>query len=181
MLLCTEAMQKKVDRAVFPALQGGPHNHTTAAMAVALAEAALPSFRDYAHAIVANARSLAAGLIDEGFGVVSGGTDNHLVLFDATPRGVTGKPLARAMNRAGLVANYNNIPFDPRPPMDPSGIRLGTAAVTSRGFGTDEMVRIARWIGEVASNLEDGGLLDGIASSVRELCGAYPAPGIRID
>jgi glycine hydroxymethyltransferase len=181
MLLCTEAMQKKVDRAVFPALQGGPHNHTTAALAVALGEAAEPSFRDYAQAIVANARSLAAALADEGFGVVSGGTDNHLVLFDATPRGVTGKPLAKAMNRAGLVANYNNIPFDPRPPMDPSGIRLGTAAVTSRGFGTSEMAQIAQWIGQTASSLEDGGRLDAIAGQVRDLCAAYPAPGIRVD
>ena len=101
-------------------------------------------------------------------------------LFDATPKGVTGKPLAQAMNRGGLVANYNNIPFDPRPPMDPSGIRLGTAAVTSRGFGADEMKQIARWIGEVSESLEDGAALDRIASQVRELCDAHPAPGIRV-
>ena len=180
MLLCTEAMQKKVDRAVFPGHQGGPHNHTTAALAVALLEAATPEFKDYAHAIVQNAKALAEALLEEGFGVVSGGTDNHLVLFDATPRGITGKPLAVAMNRAGLVANYNNIPFDPRPPMDPSGIRVGTAAVTSRGFGPAEMRRIAHWIGEAAAHAEDAAKLDAIAGEVRELCLAHPAPGIRV-
>ena len=123
MLLCKEEVRKKIDRAVFPGLQGGPHNHTTAALAVALLEADTPEFKDYAHQIVTNARALAEHLASEGFRIVTGGTDTHLVLADATPLGVTGKPLARAMARAGLVANYNNVPFDPRPPMDPSGVR----------------------------------------------------------
>lgn len=180
MLLSTEAMQKKVDRAVFPGHQGGPHNHTTAALAVALHEASQPDFKTYAHAIVENARALASGLLEEGFGVVSGGSDNHLVLFDATPRGITGKPLAVAMNTAGIVANYNNIPFDPRPPMDPSGIRVGTAAVTSRGFGVTEMRQIARWIGEVVSHADNPTALGGIAGQVRELCLDHPAPGIHV-
>jgi glycine hydroxymethyltransferase len=180
MLLSTDAMQKKVDRAVFPGHQGGPHNHTTAALAVALLEASQPEFKTYAHAIVDNARALAAGLLEEGFGVVSGGSDNHLVLFDATPRGITGKPLAVAMNAAGIVANYNNIPFDPRPPMDPSGIRVGTAAVTSRGFGTDDMRQIARWIGEAASHAENVSRLEEIAGQVRDLCQGHPAPGIHV-
>ena len=180
MLLCTEALKKKVDRAVFPGLQGGPHNHTTAAIAVALHEADTDGFRVYAQQVVDNARALAQGLVAEGFGVVSGGTDNHLVLVDVTPRGVTGKPLARAMARAGLVANYNNIPFDPRPPMDPSGIRLGTAAVTSRGFRTSEMAQIAKWIGQVSAAWEDEGALSGIDAQVRELCAAFPAPGIPV-
>jgi glycine hydroxymethyltransferase len=180
MLLSTDAMQKKVDRAVFPGHQGGPHNHTTAALAVALLEASQPEFKTYAHAIVDNARALAAGLLEEGFGVVSGGSDNHLVLFDATPRGITGKPLAVAMNAAGIVANYNNIPFDPRPPMDPSGIRVGTAAVTSRGFGTDDMRQIARWSGEAASHAENVSRLEEIAGQVRDLCQGHPAPGIHV-
>lgn len=180
MLLCTEEMQKKVDRAVFPALQGGPHNHTTAAIAVALKEASADSFRDYAAQVVTNAKALAAGLQEQGFSIVTGGTDNHLVLFDATPRGVTGKPLARAMAQAGLVANYNNIPFDPRPPMDPSGLRLGAAAVTSRGFGVSEMQAVARWIGEAAEAVEDPSRLARIGDAVRDLCNSFPAPGIPL-
>ena len=102
------------------------------------------------------------------------------MLFDATPRGITGKPLAVAMNHAGLVANYNNIPFDPRPPMDPSGIRVGTAAVTSRGFGPAEMRQIAQWIGQAASQADDAAALERIAGEVRDLCMQHPAPGIRI-
>jgi len=178
MLLCCEEVRKKIDRAVFPGLQGGPHNHTTAAVAVALLEASTPAFRDYAHQIVANAQGLAAQLETEGFRIVTGGTDNHLVLADGTPLGVTGKPLAQAMAQAGLVANYNNIPFDPRPPMDPSGVRLGAAAVTSRGFGLDEMRQIGTWIGRVAGALEDAAALDAIAAEVWGLCEQFPAPGI---
>jgi glycine hydroxymethyltransferase len=178
MLLCKEEVRKKIDRAVFPGLQGGPHNHTTAALAVALLEADTPAFKDYAHQIVTNARALAEHLATEGFRIVTGGTDTHLVLADATPLGVTGKPLARAMARAGLVANYNNVPFDPRPPMDPSGVRLGTAAVTSRGFGVEEMRQISTWIGRAARAIEDEGTLDGIANEVRALCERFPAPGI---
>ena len=109
---------------------------------------------------------------------MTGGTDNHLILVDATTKGVSGKPLARAMARAGLVCNYNNIPFDPRPPMDPSGLRLGTPAVTSRGFGTSEMTQIAKWMAEIAENMENEAVLDTIANHVKELCSQFPAPGI---
>ena len=179
MLLCVADLKKKIDRAVFPGLQGGPHNHTTAAIAVALHEASTPAFRAYAHQVVENARALAAGLVDEGFRLVTGGTDTHLVLLDCTPKGVTGKPLAQAMARAGLVANYNNIPFDPRPPMDPSGVRLGAAAVTSRGFGPDEMRAIARWMGRVAGSLDHEAGLETVRDEVRELCSAFPAPGLE--
>ena len=178
MLLCTEEVRKKIDRAVFPGLQGGPHNHTTAALAIALKEASSPEFKGYAHQVVANARTLAEQLAAEGFRIVTGGTDNHLILADGTPLGVTGKPLARAMAQANLVANYNNVPFDPRPPMDPSGIRLGSAAVTSRGFGAEEMTQIGVWIGRVAKALEDDAALATIANEVRALCERFPAPGI---
>ena len=178
MLLCKEAFAKKVDRAVFPGLQGGPHNHTTAALAVALKEASTESFKTYAQQIVINAKALAESLQGEGFSIVTGGTDNHLILVDATSRGVSGKPLARAMAKAGIVCNYNNIPFDPRPPMDPSGLRLGTPAVTSRGFGTDQMVQIAKWIGMVAENLENESVLLKIEQDVKTLCDQFPAPGI---
>ena len=178
MILCKAAHKKKIDRAVFPGLQGGPHNHTTAAIAVALAEAATDAFKAYAAQIVANAKALAEALQAEGFEVVSGGTDNHLILVDVTPRGVAGKPMARAMARAGLVCNYNSVPFDPRPPMDPSGLRLGTPAVTSRGFGASEMNAIASWMGRVVTHIEDEDALTAIAAEVAELCGGFPAPGI---
>ena len=178
LLLCKKGLAKKVDRAVFPALQGGPHNHTTAAIAVALREASGDAFKEYARQVVANAKALGAALVDEGFSVITGGTDNHLILVDVTPRGVGGKPMAAAMARAGLVANCNNIPFDPRPPMDPSGLRLGSPAVTSRGFGPDQMKQIARWVSRVVEAIEDDSTLEAIAGEVAELCEAFPAPGL---
>src|SRR5947208_6288472 len=140
-----------LDRAVFPGLQGGPHNHTTAAIAVALKEAAQPSFADYARQIVANAKALAAALNDRGFDLVSGGTDNHLILIDLTNKNVAGKVAAKALDRAGIELNYNAVPFDPRKPFDPSGIRLGTPSVTSRGMGVEQMVRIAEWIDQIVT------------------------------
>ncbi|MGZ4105593.1 MAG: serine hydroxymethyltransferase, partial [Actinomycetota bacterium] len=124
-----------LDRAVFPGLQGGPHNHTTAAIAVALKEASQPEFSTYAHAVVANAKVLAEALLERGFDLVSGGTDNHLILADLTPKGVTGKVAAKALDRAGIEVNYNTVPFDPRKPFDPSGVRMGTPCVTTRGMG----------------------------------------------
>ena len=141
----------RLDRAVFPGLQGGPHDHTTAAIAVALAEAAQPEFRDYARAIVANASALAGALLERGLDLVSGGTDNHLILLDLTSKGVTGRPAAQALDRAGIVTNRNAIPFDRRPPLDPSGLRIGTPAVTTRGMGEAEMHEIARWLDERVS------------------------------
>jgi len=180
MILCKEQHAKAIDRAVFPGLQGGPHNHTTAAIAVALHEAGQPGFRDYAAAIVANARALAAGLIERGFDLVSGGTDNHLILSDLTSKQIPGKVLSQALDRAGIVCNYNTVPFDPRKPFDPSGIRLGTPAVTSRGMGAAEMVKIAGWIDEVCQGPGDEARLARIAGEVRELCAAFPAPGLQI-
>src|SRR5215218_9756271 len=148
LLLCDADRATAVDRAVFPGLQGGPHDHTTAAIAVALHEAAQPEFAAYARAVVANAAALAAALAERGFELVSGGTDNHLLLVDLTGRGVGGRPAAEALERAGLVCNYNAVPFDPRKPMDPSGIRLGTPAITTRGLGAGHMRDLARWIDE---------------------------------
>ena len=141
MLMCDEQYAKAIDKAVFPGLQGGPHNHTTAAIAVALHEAQQPSFRDYAAAIVTNAQALAEELSSRGYDLVSGGTDNHLILIDLTPQGVAGKPVAKALDRAGLVVNYNTVPYDPRKPFDPSGIRIGTPAITSRGLGRSTRCR----------------------------------------
>ncbi len=180
-LMCKAEHAKKIDRAVFPGLQGGPHNHTTAAIAVAAKEALQPSFKEYAAQIVANAKALGEGLSERGFAVITGGTDNHLLLIDMTPKGIAGKPYAQALERAGIVCNCNSIPFDPRKPFDPSGIRLGTSALSSRNMGVDQMKQLAGWMDEVASKHEDEALLTRIRSEVRALCGQFPAPGILLD
>jgi glycine hydroxymethyltransferase len=180
MLLCKADLAKAIDKAVFPGLQGGPHNHTTAGIAVALREAATPGFRDYAHQIVGNARALAEALAGCGFKLISGGTDNHLILMDVTPRGMTGKAYARALDRAGLECNYNTIPGDPRKPFDPSGLRLGTPSVTTRGMKEPEMAKIAAWFSRVAEAVDKEDVLDRIAAEVREFTAAYPCPGILL-
>jgi glycine hydroxymethyltransferase len=168
-----------LERAVFPGLQGGPHDNTTAAIAIALHEAAAPAFADYARAVVANAAALADALLERGFDLVSGGTDNHLILIDLTPKGVSGRPAAQALDRAGIVCNRNAIPFDPRKPLDPSGLRIGTPAVTTRGMGPAEMGEIARWIDEgvTAAGAGDEAALARIRTEVLELTAAFPIPG----
>ncbi len=180
MIFCKKEHAAAIDKAIFPGLQGGPHNHVTAAIAVAAREASRPEFRDYGRHVVENAKALAGALAERGFGVITGGTDNHLMLVDVTSRGVTGKQLAQALDRAGLVVNCNAIPFDPRKPFDPSGVRIGTPAATTRGMGADVMVRIAEWIDRVAGAPGDDASLTKTASEVRDLCAKYPAPGIRI-
>ncbi|MQY16402.1 Serine hydroxymethyltransferase [Streptomyces sp. RB5] len=181
MLLATKAdTGKLIDKAVFPGLQGGPHNHTTAAIAVALREAAQPSFRAYAAQVVANAKALAEALAERGFDLVSGGTDNHLILMDLTPKDVPGKIAAKALDRAGIVVNYNTVPYDPRKPFDPSGVRIGTPSLTSRGLGTEHMPAVADWIdrGVTAAASGDETALKAIRAEVAELMAAYPAPGL---
>src|SRR5688572_960224 len=181
MLLCTADHQKAIDRAVFPGLQGGPHNHTTAGIAVALAEAKTEQFKAYAHQIVANARALAAALVERGWSLVTGGTDNHLILADMTPKNVPGKVAAKALDAAGMELNYNSIPFDPRKPFDPSGVRLGTPSVTSRGMKEAEMRQIAAWMDAAVNAPTDTVAHEKIAGEVRELCAKFPAPGILVD
>jgi glycine hydroxymethyltransferase len=180
MVMCRAAHRSAIDRAVFPGLQGGPHNHTTAGIAVAAKEAAQPEFRAYAHAVVDNARVLAEALASRGFELVTGGTDNHLLLIDLSNKGVPGKVAARALDRAGIVVNYNSVPFDPRSPFDPSGIRLGTPAITTRGMGPGEMQTLAGFIERVIARPDDEGLLDRIACEAEEITRAFPAPGIAI-
>ncbi len=179
MVMSTAEHAPALDKAVFPGLQGGPHDHTTAAIAVALHEAAQPEFRDYAHRVVTNARALAGALIARGYDLVSGGTDNHLILVDLTGQGVGGKPAARALDRAGIELNYNTVPYDPRKPFDPSGIRLGTPAITTRGLGEEHMPLIAAWLDDAitAAAKEDEAALDLIAHEVRDLLAAFPMPG----
>ncbi|MEE6260804.1 serine hydroxymethyltransferase [Plantactinospora sonchi] len=179
MILTTAEYASAIDKAVFPGLQGGPHNHTTAGIAVALREASTEEFRRYAHQIVANARVLAEELVERGFTLSSGGTDNHLILADLTSKGIAGKPAAQALDRAGIELNYNTVPYDPRKPFDPSGIRLGTAALTTRGLTEEQMPQVATWMDEAvtAAVKDDGAALDRIAGEVGDLLEAYPMPG----
>jgi glycine hydroxymethyltransferase len=178
MILCDAKHAKAIDKAVFPGLQGGPHNSTTAGIAVAAKMAATDDFKAYARAVVDNAKALAATLLSRGISLITGGTDNHLLLCDLTPKGVPGKVAAQALDRAGIVCNYNSIPFDTRKPFDPSGIRLGTPAITSRGLGVADMATLGNWIADVVENVEDEARLGAIRSDVRALCEQYPAPGI---
>jgi glycine hydroxymethyltransferase len=179
MILTDADHAKAIDKAVFPGLQGGPHNHTTAGIAVALKEAAQPSFRAYAAQVVANAAALASALVERGFDLVSGGTDNHLLLVDLTSKGIGGKPAAKGLDRAGIELNFNTVPFDQRRPFDPSGIRLGTPAITTRGLTEQHMPQLAAWIDDAitATAKDDEATLDNIATEIRDLLAGYPAPG----
>ena len=178
MILSKEEYARDLDRAIFPGLQGGPHNHTTAAIAVALKEASSDDFKDYARRIVANAQALAASLLERGFSLVTGGTDNHLILFDATAKGLSGKEASSAMNLCGIEANSNAIPFDPRKPFDPSGIRLGTASVTSRGMNEEHMTQVADWIEQSFEAHDNPDRLQAIRQEISEFCSGFPCPGI---
>jgi glycine hydroxymethyltransferase len=179
MVMSTAEHASALDKAVFPGLQGGPHNHTTAAIAVALHEAAQPEFSAYAHQVVANARALATALAERGFDLVSGGTDNHLILMDLTPKGIAGKPAAKALDRAGIETNYNTVPYDPRKPFDPSGLRIGTPALTTRGLAEQHMPQLAAWMDEAitAALKDDEQTIERIAGEVRDLLAGFPMPG----
>jgi glycine hydroxymethyltransferase len=177
MILTTAEHATAIDRAVFPGLQGGPHVHNTAALAVALKEAALPSFRDYAHQVVANAKVIADELVARDYQVVSGGTDNHLILVDLSNKNISGKIAAKALDKAGIELNYNSVPYDTRKPFDPSGIRLGSPSVTSRGMRQPEMKLIAGWIDRVISDPSDDNAAK-VRGEVLEVTKRFPAPGI---
>jgi glycine hydroxymethyltransferase len=179
MILTDADHAKAIDKAVFPGLQGGPHNHTTAGIAVALREAAQPSFRTYAAQVVANAKALAEALVARDFNLVSGGTDNHLLLVDLNSKGIAGKPAAKALDRAGIELNFNSVPFDTRKPLDPSGIRIGTPAITTRGLTEEHMPQLAAWMDDAitAATKDDDDALDRIAGEIRDLMSAYPIPG----
>jgi len=176
MIMSKKEIAKKIDKAVFPALQGGPHNHTTAAMAVALKEALTPGFKEYGKNVIENAKTLADELLAKGFGLVTGGTDNHLILIDMTSKNTSGKKMATAMESAGIVCNANSVPFDKRGPFDPSGIRIGTCAATTRGLGVDEMKKLAGWINKISENIDDENVLKLIRNEVLDMCAANPIP-----
>ncbi len=177
LILCGAELAKAVDKSVFPGAQGGPLEHVIAAKAVAFLEALEPEFRDYAGTIVLNAKALAAGLIDHGFAIVSGGTDTHLMLVDLRPKGLTGKVAEKALDRAGITVNKNTIPDDPQSPFVTSGIRLGTPALTTRGMGPAEMTRIAALIDRVLTRPDDEPTIEAVKRDVEELAAAFPLYG----
>lgn len=176
MLLCKQEHAKSVDKAVFPGLQGGPHMHTLTAIAVAMAEADTPEFVAYAEQIVKNAKILAKKLLECGFNLVTGGTDNHLILIDLRNKNIPGKKMAKALDRARIVTNYNTIPGDPAPPMNPNGVRLGTPAITTRGIKEPEAEKIAEFINEVAQNIDNESAIEKVGKEVLLLCSQFPVP-----
>ncbi|MFC1914193.1 serine hydroxymethyltransferase [Chloroflexota bacterium] len=178
-ILCRQKFAEAIDAAVFPEMQGGPFMHIIAAKAVCFHEAMQPEFYDYQRAILDNALVLAAELEKLGLRLVSGGTDNHLILADLTETGVTGKEAEEALEKAGIVINRNAIPFDPHPPRVTSGIRLGTPAITSRGLGKEEMKRIASLVMKIINNTADGNIRNQVRQEIAEMCQRFPVPGIN--
>ncbi len=180
MILTNATHAAAIDKAVFPGLQGGPHEANIAGLAVAAKEAATDDFKRYAHQVVANAKALGRHLGDRGFSLVSGGTDNHLLLIDLTNKGIAGKKAAKALDRAGIELNYNTVPYDPRKPFDPSGVRLGTPAITSRGLTEAHMEPLAGWFDEAVRHADDDAKLDAVAAEIRSFLRDFPAPGILV-
>jgi glycine hydroxymethyltransferase len=175
-VICKKDWAQKINQTVFPGIQGGPLMHVIAGKAVAFGEALKPEFKSYAAQVIANARTLAHGLVERGFRIVSGGTDNHLMLVDVWSSGVTGKIAEAALDAAGITVNKNMIPFDTRAPLDPSGIRIGTPALTTRGMREPEMRIIAGWIADILGSPDDKSVQERIRGRVRELGGQFPAP-----
>lgn len=171
-----EEIPSLIDRAVIPGLQGGPHNHQTAAIAVALGEALMPEFKEYGKQIVKNAKKLAAELMARDFNLVTGGTDNHLMVVDLTNKDISGKEGEKALSKAGITVNKNTVPFDPRSPFDPSGIRLGTPALTTRGMKEKEMIKVAAWIDEAIKNHSDDKKLAAIHKEITAFASDFPLP-----
>lgn len=176
MILCKEAHIAAINKAVFPGFQGGPHMHTISALAIALGEAMAPEFATYAAQIVANAKRLAEKLMACGFDLVSGGTDNHLILMDLRNKNLTGKPVAKALDKAHIVMNYNSVPGDTAGPFNPSGLRMGTPAITTRGMKEDQMDLIAGWINTICENLDNEAVISKVGQEVEELCNQFPLP-----
>jgi len=179
--MCRSVDAKMLDRSVFPGQQGGPLMHVIAGKAVAFAEALRPEFRQYAMKVVENAKALAEALASGGVRLVSGGTDNHLMLVDVTPLGIGGKLAEQVLDRCGITCNKNMIPFDERKPMDPSGIRLGTPALTTRGLGTPEMKQVAAWILKVLKNPESEQVIATTRHDVAELAEQFPVPAAKLE
>jgi glycine hydroxymethyltransferase len=176
MLLCKAEHAERVDKTVFPGLQGGPHMHTLTAIAVAMAEADTPEFVAYAKQIVKNAKALAQKLLEYGFNLSSGGTDNHLILIDLQNKNIAGKKLAKALDRARIVTNYNTTPLDPAHPANPTGLRIGTPAITTRGMKQEQAEQIATFINKVVENIDNESAIEEVAKEVLLLCSQFPVP-----
>jgi glycine hydroxymethyltransferase len=171
-----ENLPTLIDRAIIPGLQGGPHNHQTAAIAVALREASQPAFKEYGKQIVKNAQRLAEGLMEKGYELVTGGTDNHLLLVNLANKGVIGADAEKALGKAGITVNKNTVPFDPRPPFSPSGIRMGTPALTTRGLKETEMDQVAEWIDQAITSKDNEAKLANIKKEIEAFAKDYPLP-----
>jgi len=178
MIMCKEAYAKQVDKAVFPGMQGGPHDHITAAKAVAFGEALRPEFKQYAKQVIANARVMAEEFIKLGYRVISGGTDNHLMVVDMTSKGISGKEAEVVLERSGISVSRSTIPNDPNPPMNPSGVRFGTPAITTRGMKEAEVKKIVGWVNSAIEQKEEIEMLDSIKKEVKEMCESFPIPSI---
>lgn len=180
-IMCKQEHAKAIDRAVFPGTQGGPHDHTTAGKAICFAEALKPEFKEYSAQVIKNAQALADKLLEYDYDLVSGGTDNHLILMDLTNKGITGKQAQAALDVAEITVNKNTVPYEKRSPMDPSGIRLGTPAVTTRGFKEKEMAMVGEWMHRVLSNIDDVDEHQKVRGEVEHLCRQFPVAGTDVD
>jgi glycine hydroxymethyltransferase len=178
MVMASDDLADQVNKTVFPGLQGGPLMHIIAAKAVAFGEVLQPSFKEYIANVLANANALAESLQEHGLRVISGGTDNHLMLVDLRPNDVSGRKVQRVLEEAGITANRNSIPNDPRSAFQTSGIRFGSAAVTTRGFGVEEMRTIGRWIAELVQSPDDTALIESIGKQAAEMSAGFPLPGV---
>jgi glycine hydroxymethyltransferase len=174
LIICTEELARAIDKQIFPGVQGGPLMHVIAAKAVSFGEALQPEFKDYGRRVIENARALGEGLLERGFSLVSGGTDNHLLLVDLRSKGITGKDAERALDRAGITVNKNTVPGETASPFVTSGIRIGTPALTTRGIGADEMHEIARLIDDVVTAREDESVIARVRAEVGEICARFP-------
>ncbi len=180
LILCKKASEKAINRSVFPGLQGGPLMHVVAGKAVCFGEGLKPEFKTYAQNVIDNAKALAEALVSGGLSLSTGGTENHLVLVDVTPFNIGGKIADAALDRCGITVNMNMIPFDQRKPMDPSGIRIGTPALTTRGMGVEQMKEIGEWICEVLRNPEDKAVQSTVRSKVSDMCQHFPVPAAAV-
>lgn len=180
MIMCKEQYQSKIDKAVFPGLQGGPHNHTTAGIAVALKEAQTEEFKQYSHQVILNSKALCESLIQSDFNIVSNGTDNHLMLIDLTNKKVSGKEAEIALEKAGITVNKNTVPFEKRSPFDPSGIRIGTPAITTRGMKEDHMRKVADYINRTILNIHNDSALQTIKDEVEDFVKPFKIPGLSL-
>lgn len=177
-IMCLEKYAKQVDRAVFPGMQGGPHDHITAAKAVAFGEALKPEFKEYAKQTMKNCKTLSEELANMGYRIISGGTDNHLIVVDMSSKKISGKEAEIALDKIGISVSRSTIPNDPNPPMNPSGVRFGTPAITTRGMKEEEIKKIAIWVNSAIDHKNEPDILDKIKDEVREMCLDFPVPSV---